>query len=189
MSKYKQNPLPKIRDLPLALRIQLSSRGGRQRALTVDQHLVLVLHSYRSSKPSASKRLQPTPVYFWRTPEHEWHFKVIKSSVASPRTVTTPPDSTTELNITLSSSVSTAKPSEVDLLSWRDILPARLVIAQRLRLVNRKSMTIVFLRGEEKVGKSTANGDRHLLSRGSKSVPKPAAFKLKRKRYSGSRFC
>jgi len=74
MSKYKQNPLPKIWDLPLALRIQLSSRGGRQRALTDDQHLVLVLHSYRSSKPSASKRLQPTPVYFWRTPEHEWHF-------------------------------------------------------------------------------------------------------------------
>lgn len=60
---------PKIWDLPFDIRRQLSGRGGRQRALAADNHLLIVL--YQVSKPKSSRG---ETVYFWRNREHEWHY-------------------------------------------------------------------------------------------------------------------
>lgn len=53
--------------LPVELRIHIGDRGGHQRELEADGHLVLILHRVPETKSRARE-----PVYFWKPPEHEW---------------------------------------------------------------------------------------------------------------------
>lgn len=53
-------------DIPNSIRFQLGERSGRQREISDDGHLVLVLHRVPDSR---GKR---DGVYFWRTPDGEW---------------------------------------------------------------------------------------------------------------------
>jgi len=54
-------------DIPLAIRVHLGDRSGRQREIIADGHLVLVLHRVPDSKTRDREG-----VYFWRTSEGEW---------------------------------------------------------------------------------------------------------------------
>ena len=63
----KENPPPRMWRIPIEIRRRLSDRVGRQRAITFDEHLLLILHPV----PDRSAPRQPG-VYFWRSPEGEW---------------------------------------------------------------------------------------------------------------------
>ena len=58
-------------EVPQGIRDRLSDRAGRQRAMVVDDHLLLILHEV--PEPGAAKR---EGIYFWRSPQGVW-----KSSV------------------------------------------------------------------------------------------------------------
>lgn len=60
---------PKIWDLPFDIRRQLSGRGGRQRAIAADNHLMIVLYQVPETKSDRGET-----VYFWRNHEHVWHY-------------------------------------------------------------------------------------------------------------------
>lgn len=60
---------PKIWDLPFDIRRKLSGRGGRQRAIVADNHLMIVLHAVPEPKSNRGET-----VYFWRNRDHEWNF-------------------------------------------------------------------------------------------------------------------
>ena len=62
-----ENPPPRIWNLPIEIRRRLSGRVGRQRAMSFEGHLLVVLHPV----PNRSTPRQPG-VYFWRSPEGEW---------------------------------------------------------------------------------------------------------------------
>lgn len=62
-----ENPPPRIWDIPLELRRRLSARVGRQRSISVDDHVVMVLH-----RPPRSGSARAAGVYFWRSPNAEW---------------------------------------------------------------------------------------------------------------------
>lgn len=62
-----ENPPPRIWRIPTNLRRRLSGRVGRQRAISEEQHLIIVLHRV----PDRTQPRQPG-VYFWRSPENEW---------------------------------------------------------------------------------------------------------------------
>ena len=68
-NKQPEKRPPKIWDLPFDIRRQLSRRGGRQRAIAADNHLMLVLHRV----PELNSDRGDT-VYFWRNGDQEWHF-------------------------------------------------------------------------------------------------------------------
>ena len=65
----QKNAPPTIWDLPFDIRRQLSGRGGRQRAIAADNHLMLVLN--RVPQPNSD---QADTVYFWRNRDQKWHF-------------------------------------------------------------------------------------------------------------------
>ena len=54
-------------DIPLAIRMHLGDRSGRQREIVAEEHLLLVLHRVPDSKTRDREG-----VYFWRTPFGEW---------------------------------------------------------------------------------------------------------------------
>lgn len=62
-----ENPPPRIWDIPVELRRRLSARVGRQRSISVEGHLVMVLH-----RPPDSRSARTRGVYFWRSPQGEW---------------------------------------------------------------------------------------------------------------------
>ena len=68
-NKRPEKRPPKIWDLPFDIRRQLSGRGGRQRAIAADNHLMLVLN--RVPQPNSD---QADTVYFWRNRDQKWHF-------------------------------------------------------------------------------------------------------------------
>ena len=67
--KRNEKRLPKTWDLPFEIRRQLSGRGGRQRALAADNHLMIVVHQV----PPA-RSIPGETVYFWRDRDQQWHF-------------------------------------------------------------------------------------------------------------------
>jgi len=68
-NKRTEKRPPKIWDLPFEIRRQLSGRGGRQRAIAADNHLMVVL--YCVPEPESNRG---ETVYFWRNRDHEWHY-------------------------------------------------------------------------------------------------------------------
>lgn len=54
-------------DLPVELRTHIGDRGGHQRELEADGHLVLILHHVPETKSREREA-----VYFWKPPKHEW---------------------------------------------------------------------------------------------------------------------
>ena len=63
----EDNHPPRVWALPIEIRRRLSKRVGRARAITCEDHLLMVLHNVpdRSSPRRAG-------VYFWRAPSGEW---------------------------------------------------------------------------------------------------------------------
>ncbi|MDY6939732.1 MAG: CorA family divalent cation transporter [Cyanobacteriota bacterium] len=55
--------------IPDKIRSRLSQKGGRQRAMVADGHLLLVLH--KVPEPGTSDR---QIVFFWRSPDGNWHY-------------------------------------------------------------------------------------------------------------------
>lgn len=63
----KENPPPRIWGIPMEIRRALSGRVGRQRAIAVEGHLVMVLH------PVPDRAVpRRAGVYFWRAPDGTW---------------------------------------------------------------------------------------------------------------------
>jgi len=63
----EENFPPRVWSLPIEIRRRLSGRVGRQRAITCEDHLLMVLHRV----PNRTTPRQPG-VYFWRAPSGEW---------------------------------------------------------------------------------------------------------------------
>ncbi len=68
--------LPASWTVPNAIRRRIGSSVGRQRAMTADEHMVLVMHAPPS--PGEHERLGR---YFWRSPDGEWVSKDLGKGV------------------------------------------------------------------------------------------------------------
>jgi hypothetical protein len=66
--------LPKIWNVPDAIRVRLGEQAGHQRIMLEEGHLLLILH--KVPEPGKAERV---PVLFWRDPEGNW-----KSSQGGP---------------------------------------------------------------------------------------------------------
>lgn len=62
------SPIPSDWKVPQTFRDRLSDKAGRQRAMTGDGHLLVILHEV----PNAEDPGRRTARFFWRTPEGEW---------------------------------------------------------------------------------------------------------------------
>lgn len=62
------SPIPATWDVPASIRDRLGNKGGRQRALLGDGHLVLVLHA----PPNPDEPGQREHRFFWRKPDGTW---------------------------------------------------------------------------------------------------------------------
>ena len=62
-----KNILPPTWVVPPAIRERLGDKVGRQRAMTADGHLLLVLH-----KPPKAGDNERQGRFFWRSPEGNW---------------------------------------------------------------------------------------------------------------------
>ncbi|MFT5527785.1 MAG: hypothetical protein ACI9HK_005770, partial [Pirellulaceae bacterium] len=65
----KTMSVPKIWDLPFEIRSRVSEHAGRQRAMTADGHLFVVMH--RVPEARTTRRHS---VYLWRNRKGEWKF-------------------------------------------------------------------------------------------------------------------
>jgi Mg2+ and Co2+ transporter CorA len=61
--------VPKIWDLPFEIRARVSEHSGRQRAITSDGHLMIVMH-----KVPEARTTRRESVYLWRNRKSEWKF-------------------------------------------------------------------------------------------------------------------
>lgn len=61
------SPLPKLWDIPAAIRNRLGREAGPQRAMLEEGHLLIILHH----PPGADERARK-PALFWRKPDGEW---------------------------------------------------------------------------------------------------------------------
>ncbi|MCU0960699.1 MAG: hypothetical protein MUF48_11395 [Pirellulaceae bacterium] len=68
--------LPSKWQLPAAIRDRLGSQVGRQRAMSADDHLLLVLHA--PPKPDDAQR---TGRLFWRSPPGEWNSSTMGAGI------------------------------------------------------------------------------------------------------------
>jgi hypothetical protein len=59
--------LPTSWDIPQSIRRRLGNRVGRQRSMSADGHLLLVMHA-----PPSPKQHERVGRFFWRSPEGEW---------------------------------------------------------------------------------------------------------------------
>lgn len=61
------SPLPKTWELPASIRIRLGREAGPQRAISEEEHLLLILHQL--PLPDQRDRI---PAFFWRNPAGDW---------------------------------------------------------------------------------------------------------------------
>jgi hypothetical protein len=62
------SPIPGTWDVPASIRDRVGAKGGRQRALVADGHLVLILHA----PPNPDEPVKREHRYFWRRPDGLW---------------------------------------------------------------------------------------------------------------------
>ncbi|HWA73846.1 MAG TPA: hypothetical protein VG937_16000 [Polyangiaceae bacterium] len=62
------SPIPNDWEVPQIFRDRLSEKAGRQRAMTADLHLLLILHDV----PDAEEPARRTARLFWRKPDGDW---------------------------------------------------------------------------------------------------------------------
>jgi hypothetical protein len=60
--------LPTVWNVPVEFRARLGDRVGKQRAMTAEGHLLLVLH-----RPPGANQAERVGRYFWREPTGGWH--------------------------------------------------------------------------------------------------------------------
>lgn len=65
----EKNDPPRIWQIPIEIRRRLSGRVGRQRTLTFEDHLLMVLHRVPDRRTP-----RQAGVYFWRSPAGEWSY-------------------------------------------------------------------------------------------------------------------
>lgn len=62
------SPIPSSWEVPQSFRDRVGAKAGRQRAMTADEHLLLILHAV----PSAEDPAVRTARLFWRKPDGSW---------------------------------------------------------------------------------------------------------------------
>lgn len=62
------SPIPATWEVPASIRDRVGHKGGRQRALVADGHLVLILHA----PPDPNEPAKREHRYFWRRPDGVW---------------------------------------------------------------------------------------------------------------------
>jgi hypothetical protein len=72
------SPIPSNWEVPQSFRDRVGAKAGRQRAMTADQHLLLILHDV----PNAEDPAVRTARLFWRKPDGSW-----KSETRGPATI------------------------------------------------------------------------------------------------------
>lgn len=68
--------LPTSWDIPQSIRRRLGNRVGRQRSMSADGHLLLVMHA-----PPDAKEHERHGRFFWRNPEGEWKSKELGNGI------------------------------------------------------------------------------------------------------------
>lgn len=74
------SPIPEDWAVPKVFRERMGSSAGRQRAMSADRHLLLILHEL----PSAHRRAERRARYFWRKPSGSWETSGSGSTTIDP---------------------------------------------------------------------------------------------------------